>query len=304
MKEQGVNDELARRFLLGQLSADQQGQIEELAFADPDTFALLESVEDDLIDEYIHDELSADEKEHFKNHFLTLPGKQSNLRVSRSLQLHFSNAAPELVLTDDKEISVFGLFTISPAALRISLALAALLAGLVIAVWLFIRAREAQRPPQFEAHQEQASPSTPAPKISPTSEPTPQLTQIDKNKSLSPPKLRHDEAVVAVLMPSEGIRGENQPLTLSQKPIVPVELPLINQPAYKSYQATLQSEDGKVLQTWPNLHARELKSGHGLLVKFRRALLKPDELYTITVNGRSNDGTLQHVAGYPFQAQE
>ena len=302
MKEQVINDDLARRFLLGQLSADQQGQIEELAFEDPNTFALLESVEDDLIDEFIQDELSADEKERFEKHFLTLPGRESNLKASRVLHRHFSKEL-EPVRTDDEGISIFGLFMISPPALRISLAAAALLIGLVIAVWLYTRAREAQRPAPVEAHKGQVSPSTPEPKISPTIEQTPQLTQIDKNKTPSPQKPRR-EPLIAMLMPSEGVRSQSQPLTLSQDPVVPVELPLINQPDYKSYEATLQSEDGKVLKTWPNLHAKKLQSGTGLLIHIPRVLLEPDEFYQIRVSGRDADGNVKHVANYPFQAKD
>ena len=302
MKEQVINDDLARRFLLGQLSADQQGQIQELAFEDPDTFALLESVEDDLIDEFIQDELSPDEKQHFKNHFLTLPGRKANLKMSRVLQHHFSRELPQPVL-DDKRISFFGLFTISPQALRISLTAAALLIGLAIAVWLYQKSREVQQPGPVEVRKEQSSPSTPGPVLSPTIEPTPQLGQIDKNKTPAPQKPR-PEALVAVLMPSEGVRGDSQPLALSQKQFIPVELPLINQPAYQSYEADLQSEDGKVLKTWPSLHAKEWQSGTGLLITIPRVLLEPDEFYQLSVRGKAADGSFKQLANYPFQAKE
>src|SRR5690349_5837779 len=83
MKEQVLDDVLARRFLLGQLSPDEQGRIEEWAFEDPDTFTFLESVEDDLIDEFIHGDLSTAEERQFKSHFLCLPGSRNNVKISR-----------------------------------------------------------------------------------------------------------------------------------------------------------------------------------------------------------------------------
>ena len=302
MKEQVINDDLARRFLLGQLPADQLGQIEEQAFEDPDTLALLESVEDDLIDEFIQDELSPDEKQRFENHFLTLPGRKSNLKVSRLVQHHFSYETPKPV-PENEGFSFFGLFTVSPQALRISLTAAALLIGLAIAIWLYQRSRELQQPAPVQVRKEEASPSTPGPVISPTIQPTPQLTENDENQPPAPQKPR-PEALVAVLMPSEGIRGDNQPLTLTQRPTVSVELALINQPAYKSYEATLQSEDGKVLKIWTNLHAKELQSGTGLPISIPSALLEPDEFYQISVRGRAADGNIKQVANYPFQAKE
>jgi hypothetical protein len=47
MKEQMLNEVVARRFLLGQLSPDEQGSIEELAFDDPKSFEVLQAAEDD-----------------------------------------------------------------------------------------------------------------------------------------------------------------------------------------------------------------------------------------------------------------
>src|ERR1041385_537041 len=93
MKEQMLDDVEARRFLLGQLPPEEQGRIEELAFENPDTFTFLQSVENDLIDEFIQGDLSPVEEQQFKKHFLSLPGSRNNLKISRMLQQHFDKAA-------------------------------------------------------------------------------------------------------------------------------------------------------------------------------------------------------------------
>src|SRR5215813_862087 len=88
MRERALDEIRARQFLLGELPPEEEGQIEELAFEDCDTFAFLESVENDLIDEFIQGDLSSDEEERFESHFLSQPGRRGNLKISQALQQH------------------------------------------------------------------------------------------------------------------------------------------------------------------------------------------------------------------------
>jgi len=88
MREQILDEVVARRFWLGQLSAEEQGRVEELAFGDPESFALLEAVEDDLIDEFVYNDLSAEETKRFQEYFLTQPGRREDLRIADALRQH------------------------------------------------------------------------------------------------------------------------------------------------------------------------------------------------------------------------
>lgn len=302
MKEQLIDDDLARRFLLGQVSPEEQGELEELAFEDPDTFSLLESAEDDLIDEYLQDELSAVEKERFKTHFLSQAGRRANLKLSRALQHHLNKEDVPAVIHEDR-VSVFGWFKISRPVFRFSLA-AAILVGLVIAIWLYVRVREAQKPPAFEARKKETVTPTPSITNSPTVEPSPSATQGEnKNRAApSPPKHETSPAYAVLLLPLGASRGGAQPLALpSSGANVPVALALTGETIYNSYDATLQSDDENVLKSWSTLRPRRLKSISGLLINIPVALLKPQQLYRIIVRGRSADGTLHQVHRYEFQ---
>src|SRR5688572_432723 len=86
MKENVMNELVARRFLLGDLSVEERERIEELAFDDPETFSLIQSAQDDLIDDFVNDELSSEERERFQNYFLAQPGRRQDLRIGRALQ--------------------------------------------------------------------------------------------------------------------------------------------------------------------------------------------------------------------------
>lgn len=307
MKEQLVDDDLVRRFLLGQVSPQEEDEIAALMFEDPEKFSQLESVEDDLIDEFLEDELSPADKKGFESHFLSQPGRRHNLKLSRALHQHFDqDDVPAVVpvvpvVPPDDRVSVFGLFKISPPALRFSLATAAIFIVLVIAIWLYVRDRVSQRPAPFEARKEQGA--SPTPTGVPSIEPSPSLAQ-GENKNSVPSPQKHEPAPVqaAVLMPLSATRSEVQPLALPTRGAnVLVELPLISETRYNSYDATLKSDNGTVLKSWPTLTAKRLKTGRGLLINIPLSLFKPQELYRITVSGKSADGTSHEVHRYEFQ---
>ena len=53
------NETIIARYLLGELSDEQQIEIEDLAFADKNYLASITAVENDLIDGYVRNDLSA-----------------------------------------------------------------------------------------------------------------------------------------------------------------------------------------------------------------------------------------------------
>ena len=75
-----------RRYLLKQLSAAEQENL-ELRLLTDETFAEeLEFVENELIDEYLAGELSADEKATFEEFFLAHPERQRKLQAGEAMK--------------------------------------------------------------------------------------------------------------------------------------------------------------------------------------------------------------------------
>jgi len=64
------NETLITRYLLGELSEEQQVEIEDRAFEDKNYLASITAVENDLIDEYVRNELSGAERQRFEKRFL------------------------------------------------------------------------------------------------------------------------------------------------------------------------------------------------------------------------------------------
>jgi hypothetical protein len=92
-----------RRYLLGELPQKDQALVEQRLFLDSDYANLLQAVEDDLIDQYLSDELSGSEREKFKNHFLLLPEHGADLRIAQALKKYLSTEAalPTATATDN-----------------------------------------------------------------------------------------------------------------------------------------------------------------------------------------------------------
>jgi hypothetical protein len=307
MKEQMLDEIEARRFLLGQLSPEEQGRIEELAFVDPDTFTFLESAEDDLIDEFIQGDLSAAEEQQFKNYFLALPGRRSNLRISRLLQQHFDRA---VAASPTEQFPFVAWFKRQSAGLRISMAAAAALALIILAVLILIRAWPPPPSPPIQAETPDRPVAIPTPelKVSPSLESTQTPAHVEnKPKSVTPEKQKRS-AAYAVLSPSVVPRTEGdgvQQLTLApDSPTMTIELALITQRNFRSYEVALKNKTETVLRHWPNLKAERLTSGKALKIEVPASLLNPQESYVIVVSGVSAKDRAEAVASYPFEVKE
>src|ERR1044071_8445554 len=75
-----------RRYLLGQLSDVEQQDV-ELRFLNDESFAEeFEIIEDEIIDDYLANELSQDERVKFEQHFLTHPDRKSKLKSAQAFR--------------------------------------------------------------------------------------------------------------------------------------------------------------------------------------------------------------------------
>jgi hypothetical protein len=94
MNSENFEENSIRRYLLGELSEDEQTRVEDAAFDDANLLSLVESVENDLIDEYARGELSAVEKQNFERMFLTSIERKKKIEFARTLiQIEEKNPA-------------------------------------------------------------------------------------------------------------------------------------------------------------------------------------------------------------------
>lgn len=296
MSEQVLNDVLVRKFWLGELSPEEQGRIEELAFANSDNFRFVETVEDDLIDDFIQGALTPDELTRFEDHFLKLPGRRENLHASRIFHEHLDRRV--LVRPRRAGFNPWG------RTLRWS-AVAAVFLLLVFALWFFIKGRETERPPLMQAGSEKpaTTPSvTPslAPSVAPTA--TPVRTEVPRSADEDNGERPRPPIAAALLLPGATRDGEGLPqLSLpAESHVLPVELHLETVTKYENYEVVLQDEAGNTLQSWPRTKSRKSQYGNGLHVQVPVELLKPQQTYSFAVNVTAK-GVVQELTRYYFE---
>src|SRR5262245_65631504 len=85
MKTERIDESFLVKYLLGDLTPDEEIQVEDRAFADADYLGALESAEADLIDSYVRGELSQTERRRFERRFLASPQRRRKVAFARDL---------------------------------------------------------------------------------------------------------------------------------------------------------------------------------------------------------------------------
>src|SRR5437016_72004 len=87
MQSERIDEKLLVQYLLGNLSEEEQVQVEDRAFADAGYLGALEAAEADLIDAYVRGELSQSERRGFEGRFLMSPQRRSKVEFARALSM-------------------------------------------------------------------------------------------------------------------------------------------------------------------------------------------------------------------------
>src|SRR5215203_3217292 len=85
MKADLNSEELITRYLLGELTEEQQIEIEDRAFSDQEYLGTITAVENDLIDEYVRHELSDRERRQFESRFLASAERRKRVEFAKAL---------------------------------------------------------------------------------------------------------------------------------------------------------------------------------------------------------------------------
>jgi hypothetical protein len=126
----------AARYLLGQLSDEEQDRFEQESLMDDQRFEELVSAEDDLIDAYVAGELPPEDARRFEARFLSVPARRERVEFARSLHRLAAAEAGPLPAPEGAR----------PGAPRGSrLALAASLAAAAVGGWSLLQVRELSR---------------------------------------------------------------------------------------------------------------------------------------------------------------
>ncbi|MES1244587.1 MAG: hypothetical protein ABUT39_23475 [Acidobacteriota bacterium] len=269
------DDELLRRYLLGDLPGDEQEALENRLFTDDDLFELAGAVEAEVLEDYAGGGLSPEQRSRVRRYLAASPEGRLQLAVIEGLS--GLPAQPGKVLPIPPR----------PAALpfrRKVQALAAMLVMAVGAVWLAgIQSDppDSPRPPQ--------PPSRP-PVVAATPEPTPPPAPLEVFvATIALANLRGEAQVPAIDVPSDADKVELR-LTLPH-----------GDEGYPSYRIVLNDAADQEVAKGEDLHAGRRSRQIALQVDADQL---PHGRYSLTVQGVTREGDVEDLAYPEFDVHE
>lgn len=102
-----TSHEAIKNYLLGQVSEQEESEVEMRLLADPEFYDELSIVEDELIDQYLGGALSDTDRKSFQSHFVSSPERHQKVRFARALKKHVAVSAEEV--SSPQPLSIFSL---------------------------------------------------------------------------------------------------------------------------------------------------------------------------------------------------
>lgn len=271
MKEE-TSDALLRAFLLGKIDDEERERIEGLFLTDSQERERLLSAEQDLIEDYLEDNLTPEDKEKFIAIYAQTPEQRQKLRITGSIK-NWAIREAALPQANGTKISVWSrLRTLKPVFV-IPIAVAAMIAIVVAVVWL--NGREDRRHRAIEQ----------------------ELAQLN-----SPASLREalPGTVSADLSPG-AVRGAERETEIKKTVdvhVIELRLAWVQTERYSSYQAEIKGVGIDKSLTTPKLQA-ENDRGYFVRVKLPADRLDRGQ-YQVRLSGINTDGTTGLVEEYLF----
>lgn len=313
-----VNDRQLKSYFLGDLAAEEAERLEEKCASDAELSERAHIVEAELADDYLREKLSAAERRRFEENYLTTEARWEKLRAAEYLwKIAAENQAPPVISAASLWQTLFGsrrLLTFG------GLAAAAIICGGFFLIWLNFT-EEPEIAKQENAAQSSNSGTVNhsgannqnaevivenlnsnadsldynsqknANKISP--KPTVAAPEIKPTPKSSAPAL-----IVFTLSPGTLRSGEGEQFIKipPQTGKINLRLKLPNDaPAYKNYRAVIQTGDGEVVFTAPNLKS--------LSISLPARKLE-NQTYLVFLQGQNApDKPAESVAEYTFQVR-
>lgn len=300
------NSELAKRFLLGNVSESERAEIEDRFLANDDFYQDILIAEDDLIDAYVRGELPAPERALFEQKRLASQHRRERVEFAQALFNSVSSKAVSARVPDRPVSwwrSLAGAFITRRPVLGFTLA-AALLVIVLGGLWL-LTDRRGTRPARQQAQTMQPTPVTPRESSAPiaTAEQQ-QPTRDEENSNRTParetPKRTSPVIATFALLPGM-VRSESGAGALVL-PAGATEVRLrltLEGEAYEKYRATLSTPEGRKIWSREVTNGRPMKSAH-LTLSLPADLLKSGD-YVLDLSGANAAGKWESVADYAFR---
>ncbi len=320
------NEKIITQYLLGELPEEQQVDIEDRAFQDKEYLATITAVENDLIDEYVRNELSETELRRFESRFLVSAERRKRVAFAKALagvaveapvveEVRRPVIAPGVASwRESLEAFVRGLNPVARFALGAAMLL--LLAG---GVWLMIemlRLRNQLNRMQAENQSRQSERQTLEQQVAmerrQNQELAVRLNQEKQQREQTDESLRQlsesvetpaPKPVIASFTLLPGISrgtGEKPRLVLPENArLVRLQIGIEPEEPYKTFVVELRTIGGRHVWNRENLGVRDRRGARAVTLTLPATALKPGE-YELRLKGVTDGGGTEDVGFYYF----
>jgi anti-sigma-K factor RskA len=290
-----TEENLTRRYLLGQLSAEERQKIEERYFAESNAFEELITTEDDLIDSYARGQLSSSERQQFEQRYFSSPEGRSRVEFARALGDIVRSREVE---TKNKKQSFwalrqrlfrFGYPSVQWAWVAVCLVLC------MAVFFLTFRNRELNRE-LLDARNSEARLRTQRDEAVGQ---IASLNQVAKDQSAKPP-VRADARDLAFTLVAGIVRGESMEVLVvpRDRPWIRLEMP-IDEDAFKGYDAVLYTPEMHELRRGQNLKSRPTANGIKVDWRIPSESLESGD-YVLELIGKEDSSVTERLSVYSF----
>lgn len=275
-----------KQYLLGQLSTAESEVLEKKVLTDPEYMDAVSLIENELIEDFVANELPDRDKEHFLKHFLSTPHQRQKLELVEAVHTYFAGGVPSssAPVTEkaasapwQRWTAVFSRKWQYSFGFRVALGiLGTVLVGVIIfLVWSYVSNRSGIK--YSVALQEKLIRFNDAR----------HRDELLKNASTSRVLLTSDFVRSEAGMPKVSVPGGTE--------VVRFEIPA---PQSQSYMATLRAIDGEQIFTLPSVNTEVVNGNRELIVNVPAEFLSEAD-YELNFNGL--DGKSSDVRSYFFR---
>jgi hypothetical protein len=281
MKAETVTDALLREFLLGKVNEEERERIECLFLTDSQARERILAVEQDLIDDYLEQNLTSEDRERFVSRYEETAKQRLKLRIARSINDWAQRESPStrpLPTSSSGGKSFRTRLRLEP---KLIIPIAAIvIIAIFVAALLLTRLTDQRKRERLAIEQELAQLNAPAS----LAETPSQMVSVD-------------------LLPVTTRSGQQQQevKTGSQIRIVQFQLGLGQQQRYFTYQLEVRRLEAAESFVIPNLH--DQKEGTYVRLRLPTSILKRGQ-YEIELTGVSAGGSLNRLQDYTFTVVE
>ena len=322
MKTQAPED-LMMKYLLNELSPEEQRAFEEKFYDDEEIFAGLLAVENDLVDSYVQGELKGEEKTRFEKRFLATSEGRRKVENAQALRQFITDrkSTVETKGIAKRKNLLDILFPQSPAFQFAMMAAVVILA--VGTAWLVYQRNSlrnqlqlAQSQPRIrelerELQEAQVLRKELQKRLDEQSGQSEQLSEQLRQETervelmereLAEARKRQPSILTALIAPglSRGGAGPTRVAIPAGTEIVRLQLPLPSDKGnFERYSASLNEASGGQVWSQKNIKPERTLTGKALTVRLSPRMLQKKS-YVLSVRGQTAEGQTEGIEAYPF----